>query len=142
MVLSEYHGGAQRGGILVPKGFRGTGWKRFAKRIESFFLGKEMPAKSLVGNHRNGRVNLGIEVRDTRTIFEPITQSFGSSNPIKSAGLTSTSSRVQLDPAHLTCKFEFKWDPFPNTLRITKFVGEKRRAQWVGLKHKAWAWPN
>lgn len=36
--LLEYHGGVQRGGIRVLEGYRGTGWKRFAKRIESFFF--------------------------------------------------------------------------------------------------------
>jgi hypothetical protein len=27
--------------------------------------------------------------------------------------------------------------PFPNTLRITKPVGERRQVSWVGLRHKA-----
>lgn len=37
----------------------------------------------------------------------------------------------------LTQKFDFKWLLHPNTLRITKFKGEKTKAQWVGVKYRA-----
>ena len=47
--------------------------------------------------------------------------------------------RIQLDPCapRPTLKTHFNWDPFPNTLCITKLMGEKRQAKWLGLRNRA-----
>jgi hypothetical protein len=137
--LSEYHGGAQRGSIRVPEGYRGTGWDRFAMEIESFFLGKSAPVGDRGGNLYNGRKNHDLGRRDTRDYVASHTPVGGDSNQFKSAGLTLKRSQVQLDPfaPRPTRKTHFNWDPFPNTLRITKPVDERRQVSWVGLRHKA-----
>jgi hypothetical protein len=133
--ISEYHGGAQRGRIRVPEGFRGTGWDLFIKELDSFFLGKAAPAKKDVGKPRNGSANLNLELRDTRDF----NQSVGSSNPVNSAGMTSILPRVKMVPnaPRPTRHFNFNWEPFPSTLRIIVNMGEKRKAQPLGLKHRA-----
>ena len=98
-----------------------------------------MPAKDRAEYPRNGKRSLGLEMWDSRDFPAPLTQSIGSSNPFKSAGLASKITRFKLDPTapRLTQQFEFKWEPFPNTLCITKLIGEKGQVKWVGLKHKA-----
>uniref|UniRef100_A0A2N9EUT4 Uncharacterized protein n=1 Tax=Fagus sylvatica TaxID=28930 RepID=A0A2N9EUT4_FAGSY len=137
--ISEYHGGAQRGSIRVPEGYRGTGWDRFAMEIESFFLGKSAPVGDRGSNLHNGRKNYDLGMRDTRDSAASHSPTGGDSNQFKSAGLTSKRSQVQLDLSapRPTRKTHFNWDPFPNTLRITKLVGERRQVNWVGLRHKA-----
>jgi hypothetical protein len=131
--LAEYHGGAQRGGIRVPEGYRGKGWDRFHHELDFFFLGKAVPAT--IGKPRNGKVQ---SIRKESVSLENpaiVTQSGIANN--NSGGLTL--SRAILDPAAScpTRKSSFTWNPFPNTLRITKLAGEKRQAQWVSLKYKA-----
>ncbi len=135
MELVEYHGGGQRGGIRVLEGYRGKGWARFAKELTSFFLGTPTPARELAGKHQNGKQKLGRKARDSCDIQESVTDI----NPSKPAGLNSNAPRIQLVPGapRPTRKYEFKWDPFLNTLQITKVMGEKRRVEWVGLKYKA-----
>jgi hypothetical protein len=39
--IAEYHGGAQKGSLRVPEGPRGTGWRKLALEIGSFFLGRK-----------------------------------------------------------------------------------------------------
>ena len=43
---------------------------------------------------------------------------------------------LELEP-RLTRKCEFKWDPYPNTLRVTKIMGQARRVAWVGVNKVA-----
>lgn len=135
--LSEYHGGAQRGGIRVPEGHRGAGWDRFAMELAAFFLGKQEPAVVQADSSRNGRQIHGQDSRNFTALPKPVIEA--STNFKSTLELTSKTPRVQLDPAapRPTRKFSFNWDPFPNTLRITKIEGEKRQAKWVGLKYKA-----
>lgn len=123
--ISEYHGGVQRGGIRVLEGFWGKGWDRFAKELDSFFPGKAVPVKNQAGKPHNGKRSPNLELRDTRDFLAPIKQSIGSYNPVKFAGLTSKMPRVKLDPnaPRPTRQFEFKWEPFPNTLHITINLG-------------------
>lgn len=52
-------------------------------------------------------------------------------------GLTFTHAILDPNAPRPTWEFNFKWNPFPNILRIAKMVGEARQAQWVGIKHKA-----
>lgn len=127
--LLEYHGGAQRGGIRVPEGYQSAGWDRFATELESFFLGKLALVGDRVGSSRNVRKNPDLAMRDSRDFTTLPTSVIGASNPFKStSSLNSRGPRVQLDPSapRPTQKFYFNWDPFPNTLCITKVVGEKR----------------
>ncbi len=42
----------------------------------------------------------------------------------------------ELEP-RLNRKCEFKWDPYPNTLRVTKIMGQARRVAWVGVNKAA-----
>uniref|UniRef100_A0A2N9EEG8 Uncharacterized protein n=1 Tax=Fagus sylvatica TaxID=28930 RepID=A0A2N9EEG8_FAGSY len=98
--LFEYHGGAQRGGIRVPERYQGTGWEKFAKELESFFLGKQEPVGDRAGNSRNGRNNLDLEVRDSRDFAVHPTPLIGASIPFKSSsGLTLRVPRFQLNPS-------------------------------------------
>jgi hypothetical protein len=82
--LLEYHGGAQRGGIRVPEGYRGTGWDRFATELESFFLGKLAPVGDRVGSSRNVKKNPDLAIRDSCDFTMLPTSVIGASNPFKS----------------------------------------------------------
>ena len=106
---------------------------RFHREINIFFLGKAVPATS--GIPRNGRVHLIRKANVSCDNLAIVTQS-GIANH-NFGGLTS--SRAILDPTtpRPTRKSIFTWNPFPNTLRITKLAGERRQAQWVGIKYKA-----
>jgi hypothetical protein len=67
--VAEYHGGAQRGGLRVPEGYRGKGWARFEREVSSFFLRLAAPAKQASGPSRNGnQVQVG-KARDSRDSF-------------------------------------------------------------------------
>jgi hypothetical protein len=126
----------------------------FVKELNSFFPGKAVPVKNQVGKSRNGKRNSNLDMRDTRAFLAPSisesrkgqidlesrdTRDFPA--PIKQSVGSSISNlpRVKMDPnaPRPTRQCEFKWEPFTNTLRITKNVGEKRQAKWVGLKHNA-----
>jgi hypothetical protein len=124
--LSEYHGGAQRGGIRVPEGYRGAGWDRFAMELAAFFRGKQESVVVQADSSRNGRQIHGRDSCNFTALPKPVIEA--STNFKSTSELTSKTPRVQLDPAapRPTRKFSFNWDPFPNTLRITKIVGEKR----------------
>ena len=41
------------------------------------------------------------------------------------------------DAPRPTRKFQFTWNPNTKTLRVNKWEGERRQAEWVGLKQKA-----
>jgi hypothetical protein len=70
--LSEYHGGVQRGGIRVPKGYRGSGWDRFAMELVAFFLGKREPVVVQADSSRNGRQIHGRDSRDFTALPKPV----------------------------------------------------------------------
>jgi hypothetical protein len=40
----------------------------------------------------------------------------------------------------LTQKFEFRWNLNPNTIQITKNVGQARMASWVGINKASGPW--
>jgi hypothetical protein len=120
------------------KGYLGKGWERFATELESFFLGKKSPVEFRDGQSRNGK-NPGMERRDPRDFAAPIQPLLGSKFPFKNPDLNLSKTRAPLNPSapRPTRKFSFIWEPKHKTLRITKLMGEKRQAQWVGLKYKA-----
>jgi hypothetical protein len=66
--VAECHGGAQRGGLRVPEGYRGKGWARFEHEVRSFFLGTAAPAMRLNGQSRNGKYVQHGKVRESRDI--------------------------------------------------------------------------
>ena len=139
--LAEYHGGAQRGGLRIPEGFRGKGWDRFAYEIEKFFLGKAALAQHKTGkfqNFRNGRLLPNRNMHDTRDFPAKISQSTGIDRQ-KDSGLLPNLPRATMDPdaPRPTRKFKFNWNPNTKTLRINKWEGERKKAEWVGLKQKA-----
>ena len=86
--ISEYHGGAQRGRLLVPEGRRGAGWLRFEDESElrPYFLAKiepEVAAPVGIGKApimemglrtiRNDRnLNSKKESRDSRVRFDSV----------------------------------------------------------------------
>lgn len=96
----------------------------FHREIDIFFLGKAAPAMS--GIPCNGRVHLIRKANVSCDNLAIVTQS-GIANH-NFGGLTS--SRAILDPTapRPTRKSIFTWNPFPNTLRITKLAGERRHA--------------
>ena len=135
--LAKYHGGAQRGGVRVPEGYRGKGWDRFERGLINFFLGKSAPAKE-TGKFRNGKTISNRKVFDSRDPPAKISHPAGAVNSSNSVSLNLL-PHVQLDPDAIrpTRKSEFKWNPRDKTLRITKLAEGKRQVEWVGLKYKA-----
>ena len=49
----------------------------------------------------------------------------------------NTRVRMDLVASRPTLRTGFVWKPKTNTFRITKIIGEARKAQWVPLRHKA-----
>jgi hypothetical protein len=109
--LSEYHGGAQRGGIRVPEGYRGAGWDRFAMELAAFFLGKRVVVQA--DSSRNSKQIHGRDSRDFTALPKPVIEA--STHFKSTSDLTSKVPQFQLDPAtpRPTCKFSFNWDPSP-----------------------------
>jgi hypothetical protein len=136
--LAEYHEGAQRGGIRVPEGYRGKGWVRFEQGLVNFFLGESAPAKSEIGNPRNGKLISNRKKLDLCDLPAKISPLAGIINSKDSVSL-NLKPRVPLDPEAIrpTRKCDFKWNPNDKTLRITKMDVGKRHVEWVGLKYKA-----
>jgi hypothetical protein len=136
--LAEYHGGAQRGGIRVPEGYRGKGWVRFEQGLVNFFLGKLASVKSETGNLRNGKLIPNRKMLDSCDLPAKISHPAGILNSKDSVSL-NLRPRVPLDPEAIrpTRKCDFKWNPNDKTLRITKLEVGKRHVEWVGLKYKA-----
>jgi hypothetical protein len=144
----DYHSGAQRGNIRIPEGSRGIGWGKLATEIDSFFLGKDMkhlvsPEVAPVGGAPtrkvkppNGKSDIPGSSRDSRTSIPlaPITPSAQVGN-----GFSNSNSQVIMDPEapRPTKKSVFEWKPNSKTLRITKNIGEARKAHWATIKHKA-----
>uniref|UniRef100_A0A2N9IMC9 Reverse transcriptase domain-containing protein n=1 Tax=Fagus sylvatica TaxID=28930 RepID=A0A2N9IMC9_FAGSY len=135
--LFEYHGGAQRGGICVPEGYRGKGWARFERGMINFFLGKSAPVKE-TRKVCNGTTILNRKVLASHDPPAKISHPVGAVNSSNPVSLNLFSS-VQLDPNAIcpTRKSEFKWDPRDKTLRITMLAEGKRQVEWVGLNCKA-----
>jgi hypothetical protein len=131
--VCEYHGGAQRGGLRVPEGYLGKGWNRFAEELASFFLGKKSPVELRDGKSHNGKM----VARDSRDFAARIKPLVGSLFPFKSSDLNLNQKPLDLVAPRPTRMFFFKWEPIHQTLHITKPMGERRQAHWVGLKHKA-----
>ena len=147
MELCEYHGGAQRGGIRIPEGFRGKHWDRFVKELHLFFPDMALPTEHHAGKSRNGKEEPNMEKRDPCAGLKPavlesdILKSIDTRDSSKpSEGYSNADLPcVRLDPnaPRPTRLHEFKWQPLSKTLRITKEVDGKRRAEWVGLRTKA-----
>ena len=149
--ICEYHGGAQRGGICILEGFQGKNWDRFVQELYSFFLGKVVLVETHAGKSRNVKGNSNLERRDTRAAPAPsIPESRKGKLDLEPrdtrefkkelvGSLIADLPRCKMNPnaPRPTCQCDFKWEHFNNTLRITKLVGEKRQAKWLGLKHKA-----
>uniref|UniRef100_A0A2N9F6L3 Uncharacterized protein n=1 Tax=Fagus sylvatica TaxID=28930 RepID=A0A2N9F6L3_FAGSY len=85
--LCEYHGGAQRGGIRVPKGYLGKGWHRFAEELNSFFLGKQPPVEFREDRSCNGKSILNRKLPDSRDPPAKISHPAGNVTSINSANL-------------------------------------------------------
>uniref|UniRef100_A0A2N9I4J4 Reverse transcriptase domain-containing protein n=1 Tax=Fagus sylvatica TaxID=28930 RepID=A0A2N9I4J4_FAGSY len=134
--LCEYHGGAQRGGLRVPEGYMGKGWDKFATALDLFFLGKKSPVEIRAGTSRKGNVVSGKESRVSRDSIASPKPEIRDRIPFKKK---LSDPRAQLDPSapRPTRKFSFRWEPVHKTLRISKMVGERRKASWVGLKLKS-----
>ena len=141
--LCEYHGGAQRGGIRIPEGYRGQNWERFVKELHSFFLGMAVTMAHQTGKPRNGTARAKLERRVI--CADPTPAVLGSRNVKMDSKLHDThdfknqfagsvitdSPRAVMDPNALrpTCKCNFKWAPVTSTLRITKPVDGPHQAQ-------------
>jgi hypothetical protein len=147
--VADYHGGAQRGSLRIPEGSRGSGWFKLAMEIGSFFLGQNekqsaptnlvevTPAGGVPSKTEKGKSDLLGSSRDPRVTDSraaPIT-------PSVNGGIKSQNSniRVRMDPVapRPTRKSGFVWKPKTHTLRITKNIGEARKAQWLPLRYKA-----
>lgn len=87
MEFAEYHGGAQRGGIRVPEGYRGKGWDRFERELVNLFLGKPVPKKNEPRNFRNGKLIRNRKLLDLRDLPAKILQPTGNDNPKDSVSL-------------------------------------------------------
>ena len=130
--VAEYHGGAQRGGLRVPEGYRGKGWARFEREVRSFFLGMAVPAM----RSRNGKnAQLG-ELRESRDIPAIASQTYTMVNSGVHLNYLGQ-ARLDKDAPRPTRKTEFKWNPIRKTLRITYGADGQRYAEWVDLRFKA-----
>jgi hypothetical protein len=147
--VADYHGGAQRGSLRIPEGSRGSGWIKLAMELGSFFLGQNekkpvqtepvevTPAGGASSRNGKGKSIVLGSSRDPRApdfMAAPIT-------PSVTVGINfpNSNTRVRMDPEapRPTRKFGFIWKPKSQTLRITKNIGEARKAQWLPLRHKA-----
>ena len=77
-------------------------------------------------------------MHDTRDFPAKISQSAGIESQ-KDSGLLPNLPWAIMDPdaPRLTRKFQFTWNLNTKTLRVNKWEGEHRQAEWVGLKQKA-----
>jgi hypothetical protein len=132
--LCDYLSGAQRGVICIPEGRNGAGWVRFVVELRRYFLGEKSAADG-VGNVQkfrnqlhNVRNSKSQDVRRQRDGREEILQ-----KPLKEIPRVLMSE----EEPRPTRSFNFKWNPHPFTLVITKRDGESRKATWVGLSDVA-----
>jgi hypothetical protein len=152
--ISTYHGGAQRGHLRVPEGRRRAGWLRFADELYFYFLAKSEPEVAApVGSGkvpetdmglrpiRNGRnLNSKEESRKSRVRFDSakfarrITHRELRSE-VKGHELSGRVLMAETEPRP-TRKWVFKWDPYPNTVRISKLEGQARQVTWIGLRQE------
>jgi hypothetical protein len=149
--ICEYHGGAQRGGIRIPEGYRGKHWERFVKELHSFFPGMAVTVEHQAGKSRNGKGRADLERRVIHAGPTSVVSGYcngkmeSESRDTRNFKNQSAGSVIaDLPPAVmdpnapcLTCKCNFKWAPVTRTLRITKLVEGTRQAKWVSLKTKA-----
>ena len=116
--------------------------------IGSFFLGQNekkpaqepvevTPTGGVPSSNAKGKSEFLGSSRDPRApdfLAAPITPSInvGIKYP-------NSNTRVRMDLAapRPTRRFGFVWKPKTHTLRITKIIGEARKAQWLPLKYKA-----
>jgi hypothetical protein len=144
--ICEYHGGAQRGGIRIPEGFRGKNWDRFVRELHSFFPGTAT-AEPQAGEPCNGKGRIKLDKREIRAGASSVSEARNGNFELKSrdtrdlkkSAVIAELPRVTMNPVapRPTRKWDFKWEPGIKTLRITKSVEGKRIAEWVGLKTKA-----
>lgn len=84
----------------------------------------------------NGKSDIPGSSRDSRTSIPlaPITPSAQVGN-----GFSNSNSQVIMDlkAPRPTRKSVFEWKPNSKTLRITKNIGEARKAHWATIKHRA-----
>ena len=116
------------------------------KELHLFFLETALTAKHQTGRPYNGNGKANMEKRDYRA---RVKASISESHFLKSRDTRESSKPAEVVNANLprvrldlvaprpTCLHEFEWQPLDKTLRITKGVDGKRRAEWVGLRTKA-----
>jgi hypothetical protein len=147
--VADYHGGVQKGSLRIPEGSRGSGWRKLAMELRSFFLGQieQKPAQTepvevIPAGGESSEIGKGKPVvlgssRDPRASDFMAAQI----TPSVTLGvkLPNLNTRVRMDTEapRPTRKSGFIWKPKSQTIRITKNVGEARKAQWLPLRHKA-----
>uniref|UniRef100_A0A2N9HAV5 Endonuclease/exonuclease/phosphatase domain-containing protein n=1 Tax=Fagus sylvatica TaxID=28930 RepID=A0A2N9HAV5_FAGSY len=147
--VADYHGGAQKGSLRIPEGSRGSGWRKLAMELGSFFLGQNEqkpaqtePVEVIPAGGESSEIGKGKPVvlgssRDPRASDFMAAQI----TPSVTLGvkLPNLNTRVRMDTEapRPTRKSGFIWKPKSQTIRITKNVGEARKAQWLPLRHKA-----
>ena len=80
-----------------------------------------------------------LDTRASRDSTIPLKPKIGERIPFKKSVMKLNDPRAQLDPSapRPTRKFSFRWELVHKMLRISKMVGKRRQASWVGLKLKA-----
>ena len=140
---------ARRKGVRIPEGSRGSGWIKLAMELGSFFLGQNEkkpvqtePVEVIPAGGESSRIGKGKPVvlgssRDPRAPDFMAAQIAPSVNVGVKLPNSNTRVRMDIEAPRPTRKFGFIWKPKSQTLRITKNVGEARKAQWLPLRHKA-----
>ncbi len=155
--LSKYHGGSQRGNLRIPKGRKGAGWDQFGSELRQYFLPKtEHEVSENVGVQISGTTRLpalevrrgsygkdlncnpqterrGLQGRDNAIPkMAPRSQKNDSRKVVNESKVKFRVKMSTTEPRP-TRKWDFKWNPKPNTLRITVSEGQARSVSWVGL---------
>lgn len=148
--VSEYHSGAHRGNIRIPKGRRGAGRSLFEFQVRKFFLYEiaipEQSGRIPRGTAGEGKLMAGIRedcngsrfqtrqsckswVNDSAR-FAPwpktVTGSDGEKREFRQRVLMDSKAPRPTRLSH------FIWKPISKTLRITLTAGSRKVVKWIG----------
>jgi hypothetical protein len=144
--ITEYHSGAHRGCIRIPKGRKGAGWSVFEFQVRKSFLGDTQ--KLTAAQTNSSRVSgEGVVAEQAGSSRKDERRRFWKTHKTR-----STKSAPDLQPTVLTLKakdgkskmapteprptrsFHFEWKPRSRTIRISLDPSSRRQVSWMGLR--------
>ena len=151
--ILEYHSGAHRGSIWLPKGRRGAGWSLFEFQVRKYFLCEIVVPKQRVESPRmteeklsavgisgirNASWNQNQQGHNSRLFQKNARSAHQPSKPVTIPVKEKRESRTRADMAinspRPTRLSHFVWKPKSRTLRITVDLGSRRVVEWIGLE--------